>query len=228
MDTGTLKNHPGMWMRADAAAAVNALEDKYGPIVINSAGRTVAEQQAEIDAYDAGDPNVYIPMRPPEASTHVQGIGLDVYNYTDDRAKLNEFGFEWFGNRDIVHYTFTGSYPSTANPPAGIDLPAPPAGEFNPFGITYSAGLQKISNLYGGNTAIDQQFGAKSMRGFAEFLRQNYDYIGNNELGPVMWAAIARWLRAPHYYGSYVGNDVPGPVMRAALQRAETANYNDL
>ena len=40
----SLKNHPGMWLRDDAAAAINALEDKYGVIRINSAGRTVAEQ----------------------------------------------------------------------------------------------------------------------------------------------------------------------------------------
>ena len=106
----SLKNHPGMWLRDDAAAAINALEDKYGVITINSAGRTVAEQQDLIDRYDAGDPDVFIPMRPPEESTHVKfgGIAVDVYNYTDDRAKLNEFGFEWFGPRDVVHYTFTG------------------------------------------------------------------------------------------------------------------------
>jgi hypothetical protein len=214
METAALKNHPGMWMRSDAAAAVNALEDKYGVIVINSAGRSVADQQAEIDAYDAGDPNVYIPMRPPEASTHVQGIGLDVYNYTDDRAKLNEFGFEWFGPRDIVHYTYTSSAPSDA-----------PTGDYNPFGILYSAGLQKIANLYGAGTDIDQKFGPKSMSGFAEFLRQKWGYVGNDELGPVMWTAIARWLRARW---GYVGNDEPGPIMRAALQAAETANYNEL
>ena len=106
--TKSLTNHPGMWLRDDAADAINALEAKYGPIVINSAGRSVADQQKLIDAYDAGDPNVYMPMRPPEASTHVQGIAVDVYNYTDDRAKLIEFGYEWFGPDDKVHYTFVG------------------------------------------------------------------------------------------------------------------------
>lgn len=106
----SLKNHPGMWLRDDAAAALNALEDKYGVIRINSAGRTVAEQNDLIRRFDAGEPGIYIPARPAETSTHVRngGEALDVYNYTDDRAKLEEFGFEWFGPRDKVHYTFRG------------------------------------------------------------------------------------------------------------------------
>lgn len=95
----------------------------------------------------------------------------------------------------------------------------------NPFGIGYCAGLQKIANLYGGGTSIDQIWGAKSAAGFAQFLRANWGYKGNDVLGPNMWAAIARWLRSNW---GYKGNDVPGPVMRAALQRAETANYREL
>lgn len=210
-----LKNHPGMWLRDDAAAAINALEDEYGTIAINSAGRTVEEQQALIDAWDRGERDgLYAPARPAETSNHVRdgGIAIDVYNYTDDRAKLEKYGFGWYGSADPVHYTFLGN--------SGA-----PAVAQNPFGIAYCAGLQKIANLYGGDTAIDQIWGVRSAAGFAEFLRQNYGYVGNDILGPVMWAAIARWLRARW---GYVGNDVPGPVMRAALQRAETANFNEL
>ena len=103
--------------------------------------------------------------------------------------------------------------------------PKPAATSRNPFGIPWVAGLQKIANLNGGRTAIDQIWGAQSAKGFAQFLRARYGYKGNDVLGPVMWAAIARWLRAK--YG-YVGNDTPGPVMRAALQRAEAANYKAL
>lgn len=106
----SLKNHPGMWLRDDAAAAINALEDKYGKIRINSAGRTVEEQRKLIRDYDNGVPGIFNPKRPPEASNHVAngGIAVDVYNYTSDRAKLNEFGFQWYGPSDPVHYTFTG------------------------------------------------------------------------------------------------------------------------
>lgn len=214
-----LKNHPGMWLRDDAADAINAMEDEYGPIIINSAGRTVQQQQDLIDAYDRGEPNIYNPFRPAENGPHVRdgGIAVDVYNYTDDRDKLNKYGFVWYGPNDPVHYTFTGW--------SGGGADSGDSG-WNPFGIAYCAGLQKIANLYGAGTEIDQKFGPKSMAGFASFLRANYGYTdSDNELGPNMWASIARWLRARW---DYEGNDVPGPVMRAALQRAETANYNEL
>jgi hypothetical protein len=100
-----------MWLRDDAAAAINALEDKYGVIVINSAGRTVEQQQDLIDRYDRGEPGIYMPYRPAEQSPHVRngGAAVDVYNYTDDRAKLNEFGFQWtYGMDDPPHYDFIG------------------------------------------------------------------------------------------------------------------------
>lgn len=110
-----LKNHPGMWLRDDAAAAINALEDKYGVIKINSAGRTEAEQQKLIDRWNKGGPQnrppyLYQPASPANTSLHVVdgGIAVDIYNYTSDRAKLNEFGFEWYGPKDVVHYTFKG------------------------------------------------------------------------------------------------------------------------
>lgn len=216
-----LKNHPGMWLNDAAASAINSLEDKYGVIRINDAGRYEWEQQELINRWDRGGPGnrppyLYNPARPANTSNHVRngGESVDVYNFTDDRAKLNEFGFEWYGTSDPVHYTFVGVAPVN-----------PPAAQWNPFGISFCAGLQKIANLNGGNTAIDQIWGQESAKGFAQFLRNFWGYSGNDVLGPVMWAAIARWLRSRW---GYVGNDVPGPVMRAALQTAETANYNEL
>lgn len=120
---GQLKNHPAMWLRDDAAAAINALEDKYGVIRINSAGRTEAEQQKLIDRWNRGGaanrpPHLYQPASPARTSNHVVdgGIAVDVYNYTSDRAKLQEFGFEWYGPKDVVHYTFRGW--AGNNPPA--------------------------------------------------------------------------------------------------------------
>lgn len=217
--TVALKNHPGMWLEDNAGNAFNAMEDKYGPIVVNRAGVTIAQQQEEINRWNAGGPEnrppyLYMPAMPASSSNHVKGYAVDVYNYTDDRAKLNEFGFEWYGSADPVHYTFTGVPANT------------PSGDYNPFGILYCAGLQKIANLYGAGTNIDQKWGEKSAYGFARFLRANWGYTDDDDiLGPNMWAAIARWLRARW---GYVGDDTPGPVMRAALQRAETANYNEL
>jgi hypothetical protein len=97
---------------------------------------------------------------------------------------------------------------------------APPAAS-NPFGIGDVQGLQKVARIYGYSGAIDHDWGAGSAGGFAQFLRVNWSYSGNDTLGPVMWASIASWLRAKY---SYVGNDIPGPDMRAALSRANDAN----
>lgn len=111
MTTKALKNHPGMWLRDDAADAINALEDKYGVIKINRAGVTEAQQQEVIDKWDRGErAGLFAPARPASTSGHVKngGEAVDVYNYTSDRAKLVEFGFEWYGPSDPVHYTFKG------------------------------------------------------------------------------------------------------------------------
>jgi len=118
-------------------------------------------------------------------------------------------------------WTPTTGAPSYSDGAVGAADP----GGYNPFGIAWSKGLQKIARLYGYSGAIDAQFGPGSKAGFAQFLRANWGYAGNDELGPVMWSAIARWLRAR--YG-YVGNDVPGPVMRGALGAAENKNYLEL
>ena len=112
-----LKNHPNQWLRDDAAAALNAYEDTYGKLVITSAGRTVAEQeQAIYRYYTVGGsanrpPYLYPPMRPAEASTHVKdgGVAVDVANYYQFEKHAKDFGFEWFGPGDPVHFTFTGT-----------------------------------------------------------------------------------------------------------------------
>lgn len=79
-------------------------------------------------------------------------------------------------------------------------------------------GLQKIANLYLGadeKTKIDNKWGPRSKLGFSRFINQKYGSIGN-------------WLRAPHPYGSYVGNDQLGPDMTAALKKANAANLREL
>lgn len=103
--------------------------------------------------------------------------------------------------------------------------PVPAPKKYNPFGLTSAKGLQKVAKKYGGNTKIDDAWGRESSKGFAAFLRKNYGYVGNDVLGPRMWASIARWLRARY---NYVGNDQPGPQMRAALKRANDKNFKEL
>ena len=127
------------------------------------------------------------------------------------RAALTRANKDAFDKRND-----NGSLKSTPTP-----TPAPPPSGNNPFGISDVRGLQRIAQINGGKTSLDNNWGPESRRGFAIFLRKLYGYQGNDVLGPVMWTAIARWLRTRW---GYVGNDIPGPVMRAALQRASNAN----
>lgn len=110
-----LKHHPDLWLRDDAAAALNAYEDAYGVISINSAGRTEAEQNGLIAAWDRGGwqnrpPYLYEPARPARTSRHVMdgGIALDTSDVTKFRQHCEEFGFVWYGQSDPVHFEFRG------------------------------------------------------------------------------------------------------------------------
>lgn len=111
----TLKNHKGYWLRDDAAAAFDAYEAKYGKRTVNSAGRTPEEQQELIDRWDAGGkynrpPYLYAPARPKTASNHVRngGVAVDIADWRVFKEHCEEFGFKWFGDKDVVHFDFVG------------------------------------------------------------------------------------------------------------------------
>lgn len=221
--TTYLKNHSGFWMREDAALAFDKAEDDHGLFTVNSAGRTIAQQQALIDRWNRGGaanrpPYLYEPASPASSSNHVAngGIAIDIGNWQSFLSICGAYGFTHPVPSDVVHFEYHGS---------GAPTPPSASAGSNPFGIPDVRGLQKISNLYGGGTAIDNAWGPRSAAGFAQFLRSHYGYVGNNVLGPVMWAAIANWLR--QHWG-YVGNNVPGPVMRARLAAADAANFTQL
>jgi len=221
----SLANHPSFWLRDDAAKAFDKVEADHGLFTVNSAGRTVAQQQALINRWDQGGaanrpPYLYAPARPAETSEHVKdgGIAIDIGNWESFLSVCKPYGFTHPYPTDHVHFEFQGVPDAPSSPP-------PVAAGSNPFGISDVRGLQKISNLYGGGTAIDNAWGSKSAAGFAQFLRAHYGYVGNNVLGPVMWIAIAKWLRA---HWGYVGNNVPGPIMRAHLETASEKNFAQL
>lgn len=209
--------------------------------------RTLAGQWEAWRKYLAGGP---LAAYPTADAPHVRGAALDVYDSGKDagvtvagtarsnwlRDNAPRYGFKAVGlsfkKIEPWHIELQADPYAVAAAPAPVpavvsdgSTAAGDPGGYNPFGIAWSKGLQKIARLYGYRGAIDAQWGAGSAAGFAQFLRANWGYVGNDQLGPQMWAAIARWLRAR--YG-YVGDDVPGPVMRAALLRAESANYQQL
>lgn len=161
---GALVNHPGMWLRDDAADAINALEAVHGVIRINRAGVTEATQQEYIDRWDKGGvmnrpPYLYPPARPARSSEHVQGIAVDVYNYTTDRAKLEEFGFEWYGKKDPVHYKFKGW--------------TPPASEENEMIINIKGKVgERRGGLYLVQNGVATFIGARSTSGYPAFTNE--------------------------------------------------------
>lgn len=108
-----LKNHPEHWLRDDAAAQFDLLEDHHGIFTVNSAGRTEAEQQALIDRWDRGGtanrpPYLYEPARPASSSNHVANGGIAV-DTPDISRMLNAgqpYGFYRPYTWDEVHFEF--------------------------------------------------------------------------------------------------------------------------
>lgn len=115
-----LKHHPQFWLRNDAAAAFDKAEDEHGILTVNSAGRTVAEQQAFINRWNAGGtlnrpPYLYKPAMPAPASNHVKdgGIAVDVHEYAKFAAYSAAYGFiHSFPSSDPVHFDFHGLTPT--------------------------------------------------------------------------------------------------------------------
>lgn len=112
----TLKNHPGFWLRDDAAAAFDRAEADHGTLTVNSAGRTEAEQQGLINRWNKGGagnrpPYLYRPANPAGASNHVKngGAAIDIGDYAKFAQYSNEYGFQHtYPGGDVVHFDFVG------------------------------------------------------------------------------------------------------------------------
>ncbi|AUX83048.1 lysin A [Microbacterium phage Martin] len=110
-----LANHPGFWLRDDAAKAFDAWEAKYGKRKLNSAGRSKSSQQELINRWHKGGPAnrppyLYRPAEPAETSPHVidGGIAVDLADWQEAKKTSEEFGFHWYGDGDVVHFNFRG------------------------------------------------------------------------------------------------------------------------
>lgn len=97
----TLRNHPGYWLRDDAAAEFNQAEADNGVFVVNSAGRTVAEQQNLINKWNQGGtynrpPYLYKPAMPATASNHVAngGVAVDIGDWRRFAQVCERYGFD--------------------------------------------------------------------------------------------------------------------------------------
>ena len=221
---GALKNHPGMWLRDDAAAAFNAFEDKYGVHRVNSAGRTVAEQQNLINRWDKGGaanrpPYLYAPARPASTSPHVKGGGLavDLAATGSIRSKMAEFGFQWYGSGDPVHYNFTGW--------SGANKPTSGSGKVKPYSKATEQ-RQQLLNSRGWNLAVDGREGPATRAAYAEYqgqlnqiLNLSPPLVVDGAWGPKTQAAHDRfWAQVHAQPAAPAGNPTYADI-QAALNR---------
>lgn len=114
------------WLNADAAQSVFRIDAALGrALQITSAGRTLAQQQALINRWNAGGtanrpPNLYQPAMPASASPHVKGNALD----TNEHAWMiaNGPAFGWFHDvaSDYVHFVYHPDRDSHAGGGTGV------------------------------------------------------------------------------------------------------------
>jgi hypothetical protein len=122
----TLANHPGFWLRDDAAQAFDRAEKDHGVFQVTSAGRTLAEEQALDARWLAGGaanrpPYLYMPAFPPENSNHVAngGIAVDLADWQRFLPVCADYGYTHPYGWDVVHFEYHG----TASPAAFTSTP---------------------------------------------------------------------------------------------------------
>lgn len=109
--TKNLVNHPGMWLADDAADSLARWEAAKGRLPLSDAGRTVAEQQALINRWNAGGaanrpPYLYQPYMPAASGPHVGGHAVDIAPSARGRAEGPEFGWMHDVASDDVHFVY--------------------------------------------------------------------------------------------------------------------------
>lgn len=124
-----LKNHPGMWLEDNAAAAFDRMEDEQGYITLTDAGRTVSQQQHLINRWNQGGaanrpPFLFSPANPAESSNHVRrgGVAFDTSEYNRVSRFAARYGFSHpYPGGDPVHFEWTGkvSGGATGGTPSG-------------------------------------------------------------------------------------------------------------
>lgn len=235
-----LRNHPTRWLRDDAAAAFNRAEADHGVFIVNSAGRTVAEQQGLIDRWNRGGaanrpPYLYKPAMPATASNHVSGGGkaIDIGDYRRFAQIAGRYGFKQsFPDSDPVHFDFVGvsgggSGTVSPNPTVvaqqnwlisrGYDLG--PTGADGIAGPMYAAAVQKYQNFlkaFGYSGDIDGIWGPGTQAAHQKYFEsvQNTDNKVKLE---------QQWLISRGYDLGPTGADgIPGPKYIAAVKSYQT------
>lgn len=235
----TLKHHPSMFLRDDAARAIDRAEDERGVIRISSAGRTVAAQQVLINRYAAGGtynrpPYLYRPASPASASNHVDngGEAIDTPDFNKFNDYCHLYGFvQSFPIGDPVHFDFVGTVTLASG---GVAL------------VFHQdvKNRQLFLNSIGYSLVVDGLFGAKTKAAIAAY-QKSKGLVPDGIWGPKTAAAhaaqvtpppapaqapaaapkgnlaqvqIALKNKYPLYAGKLVVDGIDGPATRAAVK----------
>lgn len=184
-----LKHHPQFWLRDDAAAQFDRAEDEQGVFTVNSAGRTVAEQQALINRWHKGGPGnrppaLYRPAEPAEASNHVDngGEAVDLRDWRRFAVVCERYGFKHtYPDGDPVHFDFVGlGAPAVAGVVSQVVLDRQnflisrgwdlvPDGKFGPRTKQAIKEYQTFLRKYGYTGLIDGDWGNGTQQAHARF-----------------------------------------------------------
>lgn len=243
-----LANHPGFWLRDDAALAFNAWEAKHGKRKVNSAGRTEGQQQHLINRWHTGGPSnrppyLYKPAEPASTSPHVidGGIAVDLADWQEAKKTAQEFGFWWYGSGDVVHFNFRGWNGNAAggeiqfNPLVQLEQVFLNAargetldtdGKKGPKTIAAYKRYQEFLRNYGYTGAIDGTWGAGTQAAhakyYAEWDAQRNAGRSNKSAGELTYSDIQTALNRHGY--NLVVDGIWGPKSSAALADFQRRN----
>lgn len=235
----TLRNHRNFWLRDDAAAAFDRAEADHGVFIVNSAGRSKAEQQGLINRWNRGGaanrpPYLYKPAMPAEASNHVAngGVAVDLADWRRFAQICGRYGFKHtYPDSDPVHFDYVGGGNGGGATPndtvraqqnflisRGFDLG--PTGADGVAGPKYAAAVQQYQTFlraYGYTGDTDGIWGPGTQAAHAKFV----DAL-NNPVDETLKAHQA-WLISRGYDLGTTGADgVWGPKTEAALKAYQT------
>ena len=233
----TLRNHPGFWLRDDTAAAFDRAEADHGVFIVNSAGRSVAEQQNLINKWNQGGtynrpPYLYRPASPASTSNHVAngGVAVDIGDWRRFAKVCHLYGFRHtYPTTDPVHFDYVGGgsaaggFNQTVKDQQkwlidrGYNLGASGAdGVRGPSTIQAFKQYQTFLRAYGYTGNIDGDWGPATQTAHNEFIKSLNN--ASSEL-----KAQQQWLISRNYnLGSSGADGVWGPATEAAIKQYQT------
>jgi hypothetical protein len=194
MNLVPLINHPGYRLDKPAADSLARFERDHGVITITSAYRSVADQQALINRWNAGGtrnrpPYLYQPAMPAKASKHTDGEAFDTPNRSIIEQFGGAYGLEFNFAYDRVHVEYHAAH-DTKKGTAGIPSHRPTIRQ----GSTGQnvRDLQSILTKYhGAKLAIDGKFGASTTKAVKVF-QKSKKLPQDGIVGTNTWRALGQ------------------------------------